>query len=85
MISLRSLYARFLKYSFTFCSAISKQKGHSAFMLASWDGHTEIVRMLLGHPGINVNRQDKVKLFMMEGSYCILLPSHNLIIVMQHI
>jgi len=34
--------------------------------MASFCGHTEIVKMLLGHPGIDVNLQDKVKLHIIE-------------------
>ena len=32
-------------------------------MMASGLGHTEIVKVLLGHPGIEVNLQEKVKLY----------------------
>jgi len=32
-------------------------------MMASERGHTEAVKMLLGHPDIDVNLQNKVKLY----------------------
>ena len=43
-------------------SSFSVQNGYTALHWASWEGHTEIVRVLLACPGVNVNKQSEVRL-----------------------
>jgi len=42
------------------CCFYCLQYGHTALMYASLEGRTDVVEMLLAHPGINVNLQEKV-------------------------
>jgi len=60
---------------YTFEIVIVQQNGNSALIRASWEGNTEIVEMLLGHSGINVNLQDEVKLYIV-GAMCTLNLTH---------
>ena len=47
----------------TLCTIICLffQDGYTALMLASRDGHSEVAKLLLADPRVDVNLQDKVR------------------------
>ena len=48
-----------------------QEYGRTALMLASHNGRTDIVRLLLNHADINVNHTEKVSINRLSSSVCL--------------
>ena len=64
-----SVYVTHSFHSFPFSLSL-QERGHTALTIASWKGHTEIIKLLLAVPGIDVNHAD-VSLYLLTLSHLV--------------